>query len=166
MYKNKLIPSFLIILLLFASDISAQTKRSKSNKKPATTNKVENSKKPKDDPNSPPLEEYTCYQINAAAFISPYYTPSSVYSGYIILEPNKKYTWGYGKGKPDKTGSYTFDSKGVHFTKGKLADVDALFEIKDTGRHMIELHIVGEKEYESDDGITKVYCNCNKHDVD
>lgn len=43
---------------------------------------------------APPLERYTCYQVYAP-------TLTYTYMGYFVLQPEKKYVWGFGKAKPD-----------------------------------------------------------------
>ena len=156
--KMLIVALCLAALPFFAVSAAAQTKRPKQSKQ--TVQNKGNNAKTVQDSDAPPLEEYTCYQIHAVSL-------AYSYSGYIILKPGNKYIWGFAANKSDgKLGKYSFDSKGVHFINGKLADVNAIFETRENGRHLIELHIVGEKQYASDDGITKVYCNCYKHDPD
>ena len=106
---------------------------------------------------TPPLERYTCYQI---------YAPSLTYTymGYFVLQPGKKYAWGFGKAEPSGCGRYTFDAKGLRFVDGPLKNIRGKFETKANGRHLLELKIQGKKLYPSDDGILTWYANCDAHD--
>lgn len=106
-----------------------------------------------------PLERYTCYQL---------YAPSLTYTymGYFVLQPGKKYMWGFGKAKPTGRGRYTYGTKGILFVDGPLKGIKGTFETMKDGRHNIELKIQGKKQYARDDGIITLQANCDEHDPD
>jgi hypothetical protein len=104
----------------------------------------------------PPPERYTCYQFS--------YPSTYTYMGYFKLGKGGKYEYGRGKEGDARVlgrGRYKTSAKGVTFLSGPLKGVPGAYELKEDGRHYIELTYNTETPDKKDD--IAQFCNCDEH---
>lgn len=107
----------------------------------------------------PPAERYTCYQFS--------YPSTYTYMGYFKLGKGGQYEYGRGKEGDARVlgrGRYTSSAKRVTFLSGPLKGVPGDYDLRDDGRHYIELTYHTETPDKKDD--IAQFCNCDEHAKD